>query len=403
MRAKITKRTVDSLNADRADLLVWDTEVKGFGLRCRAAGAKFYVVKFRAAHRQRWLTIGRHGSPWTPEMARIEAKKILGEIADGGDPAMIREDERRTLTVRQLGERFYGEHVTGKRKPSTAVSYRDLLGRFIYPAIGSHTVPTVTRADVVRLHHEMQATPYQANRALSVLSKMMNWAEQQGYRPDGTNPCRHVERYKEQSRERFLSPTELAELGGALTRAEKGEMTSPYAVAAIRLLIFTGARLGEVLGLQWAYVDMDNAVVRLPDSKTGAKTVHLPPPALEVLSALHRIEGNPYVIVGARDWRPLVNLEKPWRAIRKMAGLDDVRLHDLRHSFASMGAGAGLGLPVIGALLGHAQPQTTARYAHLANDPLRQAANLIAGRIGDAMAGRSGGMVVDMQGRKPPA
>ena len=206
-----------------------------------------------------------------------------------------------------------------------------------------------------------------------------------GLRPDGSNPCRHVEKFAERKRERILSPAELARLGDALAAYDG----SPYAVAAVKLLVFTGARLGEVLGLRWDWVDFERGEARFSDSNTGAKTLHLPPPALAVLTELPRIDGNPYVIVGAKPGAALVNLEKPWLAIRKPAGLDDVRLHDLRHAFASVAASSGMGLPIIGKILGHSQPATTARYAHLASDPVKAAAAAVAGKIAAAMGGGS--------------
>ena len=232
----------------------------------------------------------------------------------------------------------------------------------------------------------MKAAPYQANRTLALLSKFFNWCEQQALRPDGTNPCRHVEKYPEHKRERFLSAKELSNLGNALDEEERHQTSSPWIIAAIRLLILSGARLGEILTLEWEHVDFDNAMLRLPDSKTGAKVIYLSPLAMETLQSIPRIEGNPFVVCGHKTGTHLVNLEKPWRRIRAKAGLNDVRLHDLRHSFASVAASNGLSLPIIGALLGHTQPQTTARYAHLAADPLRQTVNLITDEIASAMA-----------------
>ena len=228
------------------------------------------------------------------------------------------------------------------------------------------------------------ATPYQANRtSWRLLSKMFNLAEAWGLRPDGSNPCIHVERNRETGRERLLSAAELARLGEALA----GYDTSPFVPAAIKLLLFTGARVSEILGLRWDSVDFERGEARLSDSKTGAKTVHLPPPALAVLATLPRIDGNAFVIVGQKDGAPLVNLEKPWRAIRGAAGLVDVRLHDLRHAFASVGAASGDSLLVIGKLLGHTQAATTQKYAHLSADPVKAAAAGIAGKIATALGG----------------
>jgi len=338
MRGKITKRAVDALKpTDGVEAVLWDTELRGFGVRVQR-GAKSYVLHYRAGTGRgaplRKLTIGRHGSPWTPETARREAKRQLGLIDDGADPAADKIARKEAPTMAELAERFLAEHADAKRKGSTAAEYRRLLDKIIVPVLGKRKVADVTRADVTKLHHADRSAPYQANRLLAVLSKMFNLAERWGMRPDGSNPCRHVEKFAERKRERMLSPVELARLRDALA-ADQG---SPYAVAAFKLLVFTGARLGEVLGLRWEWIDIERGEARLPDSKTGGKTLHLPPPALAVLAELPRLDGNPHLIVGAKEGAALVNLEKPWRAIRGAAGFDDVRLHDLRHTFAIVAA-----------------------------------------------------------------
>ena len=395
---RITKRLVDGL---RPGEIVWDADVKGFGVRCQRV-AKVYVLKTRIGGRQRWLSIGRHGSPWTTETARTEARRLLGEVAGKKDPATVRDAEKANPDVAELAAMFMREHVEAKRKPKTAIGYRDLLERLVLPQLGSIRVADVTRTDVARLHHSLRATPYQANRMAAVLAKMFTWAEQRGYRPDGTNPCRHVDKYRENRRERFLSEAELARLGDALTEAERKGTETPHAIAAIRLLMFTGARLGEILGLRWEHVDIERAMLLLPDSKTGAKAVYLSAPALETLATVPRLKDNPYVIAGERPGASLVNIQKPWGRIRKRAGLDGVRLHDLRHSFASVAAAGGLSLLMIGRLLGHTQAATTQRYAHLAADPVRAANEAIGQRIAAAMRGeREGGAeVVDLPTRR---
>jgi integrase len=388
MRGKITKRSVDALkvSADGTETVLWDSELKGFGVRVQRGGAKSYVLHYRAGRGRgaplRKLTIGRHGSPWTPDNARGEARRLLGMVEGGADPAADKIARKEAPLIGELAGRFLAEHAEAKRKGSTAIEYKRLLDRIILPALGKRKVADVTRADVTKLHHANRAAPYQANRVLAVLSKMFNLAERWGLRPDGSNPCRHVEKFAERKRERMLSPAELGRLGDALA-AYQG---SPYVVAAVTLLVFTGARLGEILGLQWTWIDFDRGEARLPDSKTGAKTLHLPPPALAVLAELPRLNGNPHVIAGAKSGAALVNLEKPWRAIRAVAGLNDVRLHDLRHAFASVAASSGMGLPIIGKMLGHAQAATTHRYAHLASDPVKAAAASVAGKIAAAMA-----------------
>jgi integrase len=388
MRGKITIGSVKALAAATGkEALLRDTLLAGFEVRLRPGGTPVYTVRYRAGNGRaapmRRVTIGKHGSPWTPETARAEARRLLGQVAHGKDPARDKTEEKTAPTIAALAGNFMAEHTVAKRKGSTAAEYKRLLDKIILPTLGKRKVGDVTRADVAKLHHVNRAAPYQANRALAVLSKMFTLSEQWGLRPDGSNPCRHVEKFAERKRERMLSPAELGRLGDALGAFDG----SIYAVTAIKLLIFTGARLGEILGLQWQWIDFERGEARLPDSKTGAKTLHLPPPALAVLAELPRVEGNPHIIVGGVAGAALVNLEKPWRVIRKKAELEEVRLHDLRHAFASVAAASGMGLPIIGKMLGHTQAQTTQRYAHLASDPVKAAAATVAGKIAAAMAG----------------
>ena len=387
MRDKITKRSVDALRpgSDGREAVIWDTEVKGFGVRTQRGGSKSYIVHYRAGTGRgaplRKVTIGKHGSPWTAEAARREARRLLGLVEGGADPAASKVARREAPTIADVVERFHAEHAQAKRKASTARLYRVLLDRIILPAFGKRKVADITRADVAKFHHENRAAPYQANLTLAILSKMFSLAELWGLRPDGSNPCRHVEKFRERKRERMLSADELARLGDALARFDG----SPYAVAAVKLLVFTGARLGEVLGLRWEWIDFERGEARLPDSKSGAKTLHLPPPALALLADLPRLEGNPHVIVGHKTGAAMVDLQTPWQAIRGAAGLDDVRLHDLRQAFASVAVSSGMGLPIIGKILGHTQAATTARYAHLASDPVKAAAAAVAGKIAAAL------------------
>ena len=330
------------------------------------------------------MVIGQFGAI-TPEKARKIAGDRASEVRHGGDPGAERSEAAKAPTIAQLADRYMAEHARPKKKPRSATSDESNLRNHVLPALGPKKVAAVTRADVARFHHSMRDTPGAANRVLALLSKMFTLAEKWGLCPDGTNPCRHVERYPERKLERFLSEAELARLAEVIAEAERTRTELPSALAAIRLLLFTGARLSEILSLRWEHVDMEGQCLRLPDSKSGAKTIYLPPAGLEVLDGLGQSDDNPYVIAGAKHGSHLVNLRKPWGRIRARAGLDDVRLHDLRHSFASMAVAGGLSLPVIGALLGHTQPTTTQRYAHLADDPLKQAANIAGGRIAAAM------------------
>ena len=378
--AKITLNTVKTLQPES---VVWDRDVKGFGVRRQRQAVK-YVLKSRIRGKDRWFTIGPHGAPWTPDTARQEAKRMLGEIAAGKNLAIIREQQRSVLGFADVVDRFLEEH--GKKvERRTATEYERLLRRHAVPALGDRPIDAIDRAAVAKLHHSLAATPRQANLLLSVLSKMMGWATKRGLFPSEANPCRSIDRYKENRRERFLSAAELSSLGEALREAEQDKTLSPYAVAAIRLLLLTGARLSEILTLKWDYVDPDNRQLRLPRSKTGPKSIYLTTAVADILQSLPRVQGNPFVIVGDRSGAHLVNLQKPWRRIRDRAGLRDARLHDLRHSYASVGATGGLSLLFVGKLLGHKQASTTQRYAHLAEDPVRQAGEQISEAIAAAL------------------
>ena len=277
------------------------------------------------------------------------------------------------------------EHANVKKKARSIKEDRRLLDKVLLPVLGPRKLDDITRADITKLHHSLRETPYQANRALSLLSKLFNLCEKWGLRKDGTNPCRHVEKYREEKKERYLSPDELSRLGVVLSDTEASKEELPQAVAAIRLLILTGARLSEILTLKWDYVDLGPGEMALPDSKTGKKTVQLAAPAIEVLENISRCVGNPYVIFGEKAGQHLIGLPHIWMRIREKAGLPGVRIHDLRHSFASSAAQAGMSLPFIGALLGHRELATTNRYVHLMSDPLKVAANTVETRIADAL------------------
>ncbi len=394
--AKLTKRTVDAEKPGEKERFLWDSEMEGFGLRIFPTGRKSYLIQYRnAAGRTRRLTIGQHGK-LTPDEARQIARERLVEVARGGDPSQARRQIKEAPTVTELAERFLAEHVEAKRKPATAQEYRRLLEKHVLPELGRRKAAEVALADVDRIHHALRETPYLANRVLAVLSALFNLAEKWGVRPRGSNPCQHVERFKESRRERFLNNDELERLGQVLTAAEQAGREPPEAILALRLLIFTGCRKTEILALLWEDVDLEHHRLLLSDSKTGPRMVPLGAPAVELLAKAPRTHGNPFVIPGRREGGHFIGLPKVWKRIRTAAGLEDVRLHDLRHSFASVGAGGGLSLPILGKLLGHSQPVTTSRYAHLAADPMQRAAEQITSEIASAMEGRTGAEVHDI-------
>jgi integrase len=384
---KLSKRTVTAARPNPIhDVILWDDALTGFGLRVWPSGRKVFIIQYRNAQgRIRRVNVGKFGR-LTADEGRQLAKKLLANVHSGGDPAEERGRARKGETFRDLAVRYLQEHAV-KKKPSSAALDRRLLERCILPSLATRKVADITRADIGRLHHSLRSTPVQANRVIIVLSKMLNLAERWGLRPDGSNPCRHIDRFREVKRERFLSDDELARLGEVLAQAEGANSEIPSAILAIRLLLLTGARFSEILTLRWDSVDFQRSALRLADSKTGPKWVPLGAPAAEALYSTRRLAGNPYVCWGQRAGCHLVGLHKVWERLRRQAGLEDVRLHDLRHSYASVGAGAGIGLLIIGKILGHASAATTARYAHLAESPAHFAADRISSEIAAALKG----------------
>lgn len=382
---KLTKRFLDKAKVEGGDLVFWDSDLPGFGVRVKPSGVKSFCLQYRNAQgMSKRITLGRFGRMTLAE-GRKEARGLLASTDRGEDPAEARSQARSAPTVADLASRYLVEHSEPKKKLVSVRKDRFLVDRYILPALGRYKIESVTRAQVAKLHHSLRDIPYQGNRVLEVVRKMFNLAEAWGLREDGTNPCRHVQKFKEHKRERYLSEKELASLGKVLTAVEADGSEMPSVATAIRLLLFTGCRLSEILGLRWGYVDFERGCLALPDSKTGAKLVPLGRAALDVLANTPRQAGNPYVCPGSKPMYHLVGFHRPWERIKGRAGLKNIRPHDLRHSFASIAVGAGLSLPVIGKLLGHTQAQTTQRYSHLAVNPLREAADEITSRINSAM------------------
>jgi integrase len=400
---RIAKRTVEEIVPQNRDAYLWDTDLSGFGVKISPKGARIYLVQYRAGGRKaptRRVTIGRHGSPWTADQARQEAKRILGLVATDHDPAEDKAKVRKDLNVGELCDLYLNEGCHTK-KASTIATDKGRIERHIKPLLGKKRLGAITKADIQRFMNDVAAGKTAANiktgprgraiveggkgtatRTLGLLGGIFSFAVDRGMRQD--NPVRGIKRFADKKNERFLSPEELARLGKVLQKAlEDGENAT--AIAAIRLLILTGCRKSEILGLKREWIDWERGYLRLPDSKTGAKIVPMGAPALELLASLPVIEGNPYVLPSLPREGHYVGLPKVWEKIREKAELGDVRLHDLRHSFASTAAASGDSLIVIGALLGHKDTATTSRYAHLTNDALRMAATRTANHIAAAM------------------
>jgi integrase len=399
MRKQITKRTVDALQPGSHDVYLWDTEIPGFGLKLTPRGSRIYLLKYEHAGRQRRYRLGLHGADFTPDQARERARRLRTQVADGGDPFAERERERGVPTMAEYAEIYMTEHAAVRKKASSAAEDRRNLDNHVIPLLGALRVSVVTPADIARMARDIangktscdekigpQARRIvrggrgAANRSLALVSKMLSLAEAVGHRPQNSNPCTGVERFPERKRQRFLTGEELSRLGETFLAAERDGSVSPTHLAAIRLLLFTGCRVSEITALRWADVDIERALLNLPDSKTGAKTVFLAAPALHVLAALDRpADVNAPVFPAMRRrrigdaYQPIEDLRAPWGRLRRAAGLPDVRMHDLRHTFASAAAAGGISLQLIGGLLGHASTRTTERYAHLIDSARRDA------------------------------
>lgn len=376
--ARISKRLVDTAKPKEKDYFIWDGDMPGFGLRIMKSGKKSYMVQYRHGGRTRRVTFGRVGI-MTPDEARKEARDLLTAAGKGANPADDIQKYRTTPTVANICERFMSEYVPTHCKESTAKEYQRAMDLFIEPAIGPRKITDISRTEIAKLHHDHRDKPYQANRTLGVLSVMFNQCEIWGLRPDGSNPCRHVKKYQEKKRERFLSEEELKRLWQTLDECERDGSESASACNAFRLLILTGCRLGEIQTLKWEYIKPDG--IYLPDSKTGAKKVYIGKEVHELLEGIKRDDKNPHVITGIVEGKYLSDLQKPWRRIRKIAELKDLRIHDLRHSYASFALANGATLAEIGILLGHSNVQTTARYAHLAEQANAENADHITNSI----------------------
>lgn len=374
---KITKSLADRLQAKEKSYFVFDDQITGFCLRVSPNGKRFYYLQYMKNKKVKRLPLGQHGII-TAEKARDQALQMLVDVKKGGDPQREASDQKREPYMSDLCERYMAEHVEVYCKPRTKVGYQWLLRRAILPYFRDMQVSKVTRADVAAFHHSMRATPYNANRALEMVSKMFELAELWGLRPDGSNPRKKLKKYPMKARERYLSKDEVKRLGAVLDEMKQYPDENLAAVYCIQLLLLTGCRLGEIQTLRWDYYDRDNRYIRLPDSKTGAKIVYIGAAVVNLLAEIERHparpKDNPYVIWGKKPGTHMADVQNAWQRFRNAADISDVRIHDLRHSFASFAVNKGMSLPMIGRLLGHSQVQTTARYAHLMAEPMKQAA-----------------------------
>ena len=379
----LSNRTVAALKVAR-DTVFWDRDLTGFGVRVYPSGGKVYIAQARGPDGPKRMTVGRHDVLHAVQ-ARQRAALIIARIKAGEEPVPLPLAARANggPTVADLAARYLEEHVEVKLKPNTQRQVRGVLRCHILPALGKMPLVAIERAQAVDLQQKLCDRPVTANRAVKVLSHMYRLGEGWGMVPEGCDPCRSVEKYPERRRERFLTDAEFARLGRVLDEAVDSASASPIAVAAIRLLMLTGCRKSEILTLRWTDVDLEAGELHLADAKAGPRAVQLPPTAVRLLEALPPREGCRWVFPGEdREGRfSGGGLDHVWQTVRTNAELEDVRLHDLRHSFASRALALGETLPVIGKLLGHNDIETTARYAHLARASIHEAAERIAGSV----------------------
>ena len=407
-KIRLTKRTVETIEVGEKAIQVMDAELPGFGVRVMPSGVRSYFIRYRnKENRPLRYTIGQHGKI-TADQARKLAMKLFAEIAAGNDPAGNREAARKAPKVSELFERFMKEHAKVHTAPSTQRLYERLVIKFILPKLGHLTVGGVERRDIQKVHHSMRGTHRQANQVLSVLSKAFNLAEAWGWRTQGTNPCRHVKKFKEAARDRFLSDEEMKRLGVALDELESAHRLAPGVADVVRLLALTGCRLGEVQQLRWEDVDFERSLFVLPASKTGKREHVVGAMTLALLSELLRVEGSPWIFPGVKDQSQCLSqsvIQHAWNGkIRPAAkleeqdtGLPDVHLHDLRHTVGTNAGQTGANAFLIRDKLGHKTTAMTNRYVNKDNNPLVVLSNQVESRAAANLFGSKGGEVIPLK------
>jgi integrase len=387
---RISEKLVRAIEPpERGNKIAYDDALRGFGVRVTAGGARSFILNYRVAGRERRYTIGKHPA-WSAAAARIEAADLRQRVDRGEDPMEERREDREAPTMGTACDRYIEEHLP-KKRPSSRRNDTAMIENIIRPRWGAWKLADVDFTDVDKLHTSMKATPYRANRCIALVSKLFNLSIRWRWRLD--NPAKGVEKFPEVKRRRYLSTDELGRLTAALAGHNDQKVAN-----VVRLLLLTGARKGEVLGARWDDIDLERATWTKPAALTKQRSEHVVPlsaPTRQLLAEMRESTTGDFLFPGRDPEKPLTDIKTSWARICKAADLEGVRLHDIRHTYASILASAGLSLPVIGALLGHTQPATTQRYAHLFDDPLRQAAE----RVGAIVtgAGKEGATVVRLR------
>ena len=370
---KLTNKKIDQLIPDTKSYIVWDNEIRGFGVRVNLNSKKTFILKYRVGQgrsaRVRKPVIGTYGVMKVDEARKI-ARKWLLEASEGNDP---KEVDKTSILLKDFCNVYLQQHANIKKKLSSVIEDKRLMRLHIIPNFGNVCLKEITRSMITKHHQSMYQTPHGANRFLSLMSKMMNLAERWEYRPLNSNPCRHIERYKEEGRQIYLSMEQIEKIGHVIKQMEQTE--SIFVLSAIKLLLFTGRRTGEILTLKWDYIDFENSKMNLPDTKTGAKSFFFSPTVKQILLNLPNKEG--FVFKSVLKDKRVTTVRHIWKKICKLAKIENVRVHDLRHTYASLAVQNGYSLPIISKMLGHADIKTTQRYAHLHDDPVNQAVEKI--------------------------
>ena len=379
-KLKLTKRAVENIVPHPTKRIsLWDTEISGFNLRIYPTGRKTYFLQYRNLfHSTHKIKIGVHGNI-TAEEAREKARQLSLKISLGEDPAAVNKEKKKQNTIGDLAREYLELHAKVNKRAKSIKEDSRIISSIILPRFGKYKLESITSHDLQKLHRDLSNTPYLANRARSLLSKMFSLAKEWGWRAD--NPVLGIEKYQEEKRDRWLNDEELQRLWAVLDKYNHHLTTY-----AFKLLLLTGARKGELLQSRWEQFDLEKGIWTKPSHLTKQKKKeHLPlsENALVVINELKKFkkEDTPYLFPSKVGNQPLQEIKTFWKRVIKEAGFEDVRIHDLRHTHASHLVSSGLSLSVVGKLLGHTQAATTQRYAHLADEPLRKATGLFGDKL----------------------